>query len=53
MTAKASNGHEIVTLTGDTVSEIERAADAIGATRIVWPWGEVWRMMYGKWVHLS
>jgi hypothetical protein len=52
VTAKATTGTETVALTGATVSEIERAADAIGAVRIAWPWGEVWRKLCGEWVSL-
>jgi hypothetical protein len=41
---------DVRTITGATVSDIERAADAIAAIRIAWPWGEVWRRMGGQWV---
>ena len=52
MTAKATTLTETVALTGATVSEIERAANTIGALRIAWPWGEVWRKLFGEWVSL-
>lgn len=51
-TAMATTQTETVVLTRATVSEIERAADAIGALRIAWPWGEVWRKLFGEWVSL-
>jgi len=37
---------------GQTVSEIEKKSNAIGAIRIAWPWAEVWRMIAGEWVSM-
>jgi hypothetical protein len=53
MTATATSATETRAVTGATTTEIEHAADAMGALRIAWLWGEVWRKMGGEWVSLS